>query len=235
MIQIYRVKEGINYNPEDSNYDLFKLAMRCSSKRLFPNVSFIDAPFNLQYYKPGHPETEIGYMGCRTRVIGNVYDPSREIVNGRGNLSFTSINLPMLAIESNGDVDVFYKKLDYYMDLCVDQLLDRFEFQSHKKVKNFPFLMGQHTWIDSEKLGWEDEVGEVLKHGTLSVGFVGLSEALVALRGKHHAEDPESQKLGLEIIGHMRDRMDEESNARRLNFSLLATPKTVGTYGNLAA
>lgn len=240
-IQVFRVMDGVNYEPGDPNYDLFKLAIRCSSKRLFPNFGFVSAPFNLQYYKPGHPETEIAYMGCRTRVIGNVYDPSREIVNGRGNLSFTSINLPMLAIESKGDINVFYEKLDYYMNMCIDQLLDRFEFQSHKKVKNFPFLMGQHTWIDSEKLGWEDEVGEVLKHGSLSVGFVGLSEALVSLTGKHHGEDPEIQKLGLEIIGHMRDRMDKESDLRGLNFGLLATPaeslcgsalrKTVKKYG----
>lgn len=240
-IQILRVMPGVNYNPEDPNYDLFKLAIRCSCKRLFPNFSFQNAPFNLQYYKPGHPETEIAYMGCRTRVIGNTYDPSREISNGRGNLSFTSINLPMIAIESNHNIDTFYKKLDTLIDLCVDQLLDRFEFQYHKKVKNFPFLMGQHTWIDSEKLGWEDEVGDVIKHGTLSVGFIGLSEALVALTGKHHAEDPKIQELGLEIVTHMRKRMDDESVKRNLNFSLLATPaeslcgtalkKTIKKYG----
>lgn len=223
-IQIFRVKEGVNYNPEDVNYDLFKLAIRCSAKRLFPNFSFVDAPFNLQYYKEGHPETEIAYMGCRTRVIGNVVDPEREICNGRGNLSFTSINLPRLAIESKGDIDLFFKKLDNMVDLCIDQLLERFEQQCKKKVKNAPFLMGQGVWIDSDNLDWEDEVREVLKHGTLSMGFIGLAETLKSLIGKHHGESEEAQKLGLKIIGHLRERMDEESQKRKLNFTLLATP-----------
>ena len=223
-IQIFRVKEGVNYNPGEPNYDLFKLAIRCSAKRLFPNFSFIDAPFNLQYYKPGHPETEIAYMGCRTRVIGNVYDPDREICNNRGNLSFTTINLPRLGIKAKGNIKLFYENLDIMMDLAVDQLLERFEFQCHKKVKNFPFLMGQGVWMDSENLDFEDELGEVLKHGTLSVGFIGLAETLKILIGKHHGESQEAQKLGLEIIKHMRDRMDEESKKRGLNFSLLATP-----------
>lgn len=223
-IQIFRVKEGVNYNPEDVNYDLFKLAIRCSAKRLFPNFSFVDAPFNLQYYKEGHPETEIAYMGCRTRVIGNVVDPEREICNGRGNLSFTSINLPRLAIESKGDIDLFFKKLDNMVDLCIDQLLERFEQQCKKKVKNAPFLMGQGVWIDSDNLDWEDEVREVLKHGTLSMGFIGLAETLKSLIGKHHGESEEAQKLGLKIIGHLRERMDEESQKCKLNFTLLATP-----------
>lgn len=223
-IQIFRVKEGINYNPEDVNYDLFKLAIRCSAKRLFPNFSFVDAPFNLQYYKEGHPETEIAYMGCRTRVIGNVVDPEREICNGRGNLSFTSINLPRLAIESKGDIDLFFKKLDNMVDLCIDQLLERFEQQCKKKVKNAPFLMGQGVWIDSDNLDWEDEVREVLKHGTLSMGFIGLAETLKSLIGKHHGESEEAQELGLKIVGHLRERMDEESQKRKLNFTLLATP-----------
>lgn len=223
-IQIFRVKDGVNYNPGEPNYDLFQLAIRCSAKRLFPNFSFIDAPFNLQYYKEGHPETEIAYMGCRTRVIGNVVDPEREICNGRGNLSFTSINLPRLAIESKGDIDLFFKKLDNMVNLCIDQLLERFEQQCKKKVKNAPFLMGQGVWIDSDNLDWEDEVREVLKHGTLSMGFIGLAETLKSLIGKHHGESEEAQKLGLKIVGHLRERMDEESQKRKLNFTLLATP-----------
>lgn len=223
-IQIFRVKEGVNYNPGDPNYDLFQLAIRCSAKRLFPNFSFLDAPFNLQYYKPGHPETEIAYMGCRTRVIGNGYDPSREICNGRGNLSFTSINLPRLAIKAKGDLNQFFESLDRMMDLCVDQLLERFEIQCRKRVKNFPFLMGQGVWLDSEKLEWNDEVREVLKHGTLSVGFIGLAETLKCLIGEHHGESEKAQILGLEIVGHMRKRMEDESAKRGLNFSLLATP-----------
>ena len=223
-IQIFRVKEGVNYNPGEPNYDLFQLAMRCSAKRLFPNFSFIDAPFNLQYYRPGHPETEIAYMGCRTRVIGNVYDPSREICNGRGNLSFTTINLPRLAIKARGDLDAFFEGLDRMLDLCVDQLLERFEIQCRKHVYNYPFLMGQGVWLDSDKLEWDDEVREVLKHGTLSVGFIGLAETLKALIGVHHGESEKAQVLGLEIISHMRARMDRESDKRGLNFSLLATP-----------
>ena len=223
-IHIFKVKEGINYNPGDPNYDLFQLACKVSAKRLFPNFSFLDAPYNLKYYKPGHPETEIAYMGCRTRVIGNVYDPSREIVNGRGNLSFTSVNLPRLGLKHRQDVDGFFEELDKIIDLVIDQLLDRFEIQARKKVKNFPFLMGQGVWVDSEKLGPEDEVREVLKHGTLSMGFIGLAECLKALIGKHHGESEEAQKLGLRMIGHMRKRMDEASKDHQLNFSLFATP-----------
>ncbi len=223
-IHIFKVKEGVNYNKEDPNYDLFKLAMRVSAKRMFPNFSFIDAPFNLQYYKEGDYNTEIAYMGCRTRVIGNNYDKSREIVTGRGNLSFTTINLPRLGIESEKNIDLFYKKLDGMMNLVFDQLLSRFEIQCRKKVKNYPFLMGQGVWIDSEKLSEDDKVGEILKHGTLSVGFIGLAECLVALLGVHHGESEEAQKLGIEIISHMRARVDKKCEETGLNFSLLATP-----------
>ena len=223
-IHIFKVKDGVNYNPTDPNYDLFKLACRVSAKRLFPNFSFVDAPFNLQYYKEGNPDTEIAYMGCRTRVIGNNFDPSREIVTGRGNLSFTSINLPRLAINAKGNVGTFFDSLDDMMELCIEQLLHRFKIQASKKVKNYPFLMGQGVWIDSDKLGINDEVGEVLKHGTLSVGFIGLAECLKSLIGKHHGESEEARELGLEIITRMRERMDEESKRTGLNFSLLATP-----------
>lgn len=223
-IQIFKVKEGVNYNPGDPNYDLFKLACQVSAKRLFPNFSFIDAPFNRQYYKEGQPETEIAYMGCRTRVIANAYDPSREIVTGRGNLSFTSINLPRLAILSNGSVEEFYKRLDEMIGLCIEQLRDRFEIQCRKKVRNFPFLMGDGIWLDSDTLGPDDEVREVLKHGTLTIGFIGLAETLKALVGKHHGESEEAQELGLSIVGHMRKRMDEAAGKYRLNFSLIATP-----------
>ena len=223
-IQIFKVKEGVSYNKEDPNYDLFQLAIRVSAKRLFPNFSFIDAPFNLQYYKPNHPETEIAYMGCRTRVIGNNFDTDREIVNGRGNLSFTSINLPRLGIEAKGNIETFYRLLDEKIDLVVRQLLHRFHIQCGKKVYNYPFLMGQGVWIDSEKLQAQDSIAEVLKHGTLSVGFIGLAETLKALTGKHHGESPQSQKLGLEIVSYMRKRMDDMSAKTSLNFSLLATP-----------
>jgi len=223
-IQIFKVKEGVNYNPEDPNYDLFKLACKVSAKRLFPNFSFLDAPFNKQYYIEGKPETECAYMGCRTRVIGNVYDPTREIVFGRGNLSFTSINLPRLAIKAKGDVDLFFELLDNMIDLAMGQLMERFKIQSQKKVRNFPFLMGQGIWLDSEKLGPDDTIEEVIKHGTLTVGFIGLAECLKALIGVHHGESVEAQNLGLEIIGYMRKRMDEQARKTGLNWSVIATP-----------
>ncbi|MDR1621669.1 MAG: anaerobic ribonucleoside triphosphate reductase [Synergistaceae bacterium] len=236
-VSIFKVKEGVNYNPGDPNYDLFQLACRVSAKRLFPNFAFIDAPFNLKYYRPGRPETEIAYMGCRTRVIGNVADPSREIVSGRGNLSFTTINLPRLALKSGSEKNDpkngaarFYQLLDETIDLTVGQLLDRFETQAKKKVKNFPFLMGQGVWIDSRTLKRDDEIREVLKHGTLSLGFIGLAECLKALTGEHHGQSEAAQKLGLQIVGHMRRRMDEAGAKHKLNFTLLATPAE-GTAG----
>lgn len=223
-IQIFRVKEGVNYNPEDPNYDLFKLAMRVSAKRLFPNFAFIDAPFNLQYYKPGHPETEVAYMGCRTRVMGNVYDKTREVAPGRGNLSFTSINLPRLAIESKGEMLIFFDLLHEMLDKTMMQLLDRYEIQASRVARNFPFLMGEGVWMDSDKLGPDDEVREVLKHGTLSIGFCGLAECLVALIGKHHGESEEAQKLGLRIISYIRDYCDQKSQELGMNVTCLATP-----------
>ena len=223
-IHIFKVKEGINYNPEDPNYYLFKLACRVSAKRLFPNFSFIDAPFNIGYYKEGDYNTEIAYMGCRTRVIGNNFDKSREIVTGRGNLSFTSINLPRLGIKAGKDIVRFFELLEDEMNLVIAQLMYRYKIQAQKKVKNYPFLMGQGIWIDSDKLGPDDCVGEILKHGTLSMGFIGLAECLVALIGQHHGESEYAQELGYKIISRMRARMDEESEKTGLNFSLLATP-----------
>ncbi len=223
-VQIFKMKAGVSYNEGDPNYDLFKLAIKVSAKRLFPNFSNLDAPFNLQYYKPGDYNSEVAYMGCRTRVMGNVYDPEREVTCGRGNLSFTSINLPRLAILADHDTDKFFKLLDNTIDLVIRQLLHRLQIQSARKVANYPFLMGEGVWIDSDKLGWDDTIGEILKHGTLTTGFIGLAETLVALTGKHHGESEESQKLGLRIVQHMRDRMDEESKKTKLNFTLIATP-----------
>ena len=224
-IQIFKLKEGINYNKEDRNYDLFKLACKVSAKRLYPNFSNLDAPFNSKYYKEGNPNTEVAYMGCRTRVIGNVYDPSREIVTGRGNLSFTSINLPRIAIEAGKDnLEGFYDLINDRLELVVRQLDSRFKIQCNKIVKNFPFLMGQGVWLDSDKLETYDKVAEVLKHGTLSVGFIGLAEALKVLTGKHHGESKEAQKLGIEIISYMRRYLDNLSKERKMNYTLLATP-----------
>ncbi|QIB69362.1 anaerobic ribonucleoside triphosphate reductase [Aminipila butyrica] len=223
-IHIFKVKEGVNYNPGEPNYDLFKLACRVSAKRLFPNFSFIDAPFNRQFYKEGDPDTEVAYMGCRTRVMANAYDPERQVVGGRGNLSFTSINLPRMAIKANGNLDIFFEDLERKLQLVFDQLLERYYIQASKKVKNYPFLMGQGIWLDSGKLKPNDSVGEVLKHGTLTVGFIGLAECLKALIGSHHGETIEAQNLGLNIIGYMRKRCDEETKKTGFNYSLIATP-----------
>lgn len=223
-VQIFKVKEGVNYNEGDPNYDLFKLAMRVSAKRLFPNFSFIDAPFNLQYYKPGDYDSEVSYMGCRTRVMQNVYDPDRSVTCGRGNLSFTSINLPRIGIEAKGDLKEFYRILDERIDLVIEQLEHRFKIQCSKKAYNYPFLMGQGVWIDSEKLQPNDSVAEVLKHGTLTIGFIGLAETLKALTGKHHGESEESYRTGYDIIAYMRKRMDDMSQKTHLNWTLIATP-----------
>ena len=231
-ISIFKVKEGINYNPEDPNYDLFKRSMEVSAKRLFPNFTFIDAPFNLQYYKPGDYRTEIATMGCRTRVFGSCFPESDGIVTGRGNCSFTTINLVRIGIKhgiclgerKEADWSGFYKELDKKMDLVKDQLLERYDFQANQHVRNFPFLMGQGNWFGSEKLKPNDKLGSVIKHGTLSIGFIGLAETLKAMIGVHHGESDEAQELGLDIITHMRERCDDYTKKYKLNFSLLATP-----------
>ena len=223
-IHIFKVKEGVNYNETDPNYDLFRLSMRVSAKRLFPNYTFLDSPFNLQYYVPGRPETEVATMGCRTRVMGNVYDPSREISYSRGNLSFTSINLPRIAIESHGDEALFYEKLQAMLELVAQQLLDRFEIQASKHIYNYPFLMGQGIWLDSDQLTTHDDLREVLKHGTLSIGFIGLAETLTALYGHHHGEDEQWQEKGKQILSFMRKFCDDKSQELKMNFSLLGTP-----------
>ena len=229
-ISIFKVKEGVNFNPGDPNYDLFKLSCKVSAKRLFPNFSFMDSPYNKQYYK-GDYNTEVCYMGCRTRVIGNVADPSKAVTPGRGNLSFTSINLPRLGIkhgivngETKADMNGFFDELGSLMDDVRDQLLERFEIQCGKRIYNFPFLLEQGVWLDSEKLKPTDRLRKVLKHGTLSIGFIGLAECLKALTGKHHGESDDSEKLGIKIIKFMRKKCDEYSEKYNLNFTCLATP-----------
>ncbi len=231
-ISIFKVKEGVNYNPGDPNYDLFKRSMEVSAKRLFPNFVFIDAPFNLEGYVPGDYRTEIATMGCRTRVYGSIFPESDHITTGRGNCSFTTVNLVRLGIKhgialgerKEADWSGFYKDLDEKMDLVAAELLERYEFQANQHVRNFPFLMGERNWFGSEKLGWNDNLRDVIKHGTLSIGFIGLAECLVAMTGKHHGEDKESRELGLDIITHMRERCDMYMKKYHLNFSLLATP-----------
>lgn len=231
-VSIFKVKEGINYNKEDPNYDLFRLACKTSAKRLFPNFSFLDAPFNLPFYKKGEPKTEVGYMGCRTRVMSDVTDPNNQTTGGRGNLSFTSINLPRIAIKhgiclkerDKADMDGFYEELGNMMELVKDQLLERFEIQCNKRVYNFPFLLSQGVWTDGDKLKPTDRLRKILKHGSLTFGFIGLAETLTALIGKHHGESEEAQKLGLEIVGFMRNKANEYAEKYNLNFTLIATP-----------
>lgn len=229
-ISIFKVKEGVNYFEEDINYDLFKLAIKVSAKRLFPNFSFIDSPFNKQYYKEGNYNTEVTYMGCRTRVMGDINDPTKEEVVGRGNLSFTSINLVRLGIKhgilnnDRADMEAFYQELDHLLELTKEQLLERYAIQCSKSVSNFKFLLGQGVWKNSKNLKPKDNLHKVLKHGSLAFGFIGLAECLKALTGKHHAESETSQKLGLEIVKYMREKADAYSIEHKLNFSLIATP-----------
>ena len=229
-ISIFKVKEGVNYFKEDPSYDLFRLACRVSAKRLFPNFSFIDSSFNKPFYVAGDFSTEVGYMGCRTRVLANVCGP--QVTPGRGNLSFTSINLPRLGIKygialnerKKADMESFYKELDDIMDLVKNQLLQRFECQCSKSKRNFKFLLGSHVWLNSEKLEGSTKIRTVLKHGTLSIGFIGLAETLKALIGEHHGESDKAQKLGIEIVKHMREKCDEYTKEYNLNFTCLATP-----------
>jgi len=231
-VSIFKVKEGINYNPEDKNYDLFKLACRVSAKRLFPNFSFLDAPFNLSFYKEGDFRTEVGYMGCRTRVMADVTDLNNQTTGGRGNLSFTSLNLPRIGIKhgiclkerTKADMEGFYNELAEVMDLIKEQLLERFEIQCSKHTYNFPFLIEQGVWANGEKLGPNDRLRRILKHGTLTIGFIGLAETLKALIGEHHGESSKAQKLGLEIVEFMRKRCDGYAKDANLNITLIATP-----------
>lgn len=226
-VQIFKIKEGVNYNPEDPNYDLFQLAMRVSAERLFPNFSFMDAPYNAQYLKrdeDGHidPDTEVAYMGCRTRVMANVNGP--ETTSGRGNLSFTSVNLVRCALESKGSFDIFLKNVYDACTIARDQLLHRFEIQKHRHVYNYPFLMGNGVYLDSGDLEWDDEIESALVHGTLSIGFIGLAEAMFCIFGQHHGESDAVWKHAFDTVRFMRDFCDRESEEHRLNFSLLATP-----------
>jgi len=214
---IFKIKQDINFEPEDPNYDLFQLSLRVACKRLQPNYSFQDASFNAPYR-----DVEVAYMGCRTRVIANINGEA--VSNGRGNLSFTSINLPRLGIRANGDLTSFWQYLDEAINLTIKQLVSRYDVQKRFKVRDFPFLMGQKLYMDSEDLNSTDTVEKAICHGTLSMGFIGLAECLVALTGKHHGQSQEAQSLGLAIVSYIRRRCDEATKKYKLNFTLLATP-----------
>lgn len=212
---VFRVKKGVNFNPGDPNYDLFKLALEVASHRMNPTFSFMDSSFNKPY------GDEVSYMGCRTRTIGNLHGP--EISAGRGNIAPVSINLPRLALSTRSE-DLFFVELDRLIRLAARQLLHRFEILSQLQVKDLPFLMGQRLYMHSDKLGPDDPIREAIKNGTLAIGFIGLAEALIALTGRHHGEDEGAQELGLKIVSHMRKRVDQFCKEYELNFVLYATP-----------
>jgi ribonucleoside-triphosphate reductase len=191
--------------------------MKVACKRLFPSYSFQDSSFN----KPFRDE-EVAYMGCRTRVIANVNGAA--VTDGRGNLSFTSVNLPRIGIRAGKDMARFWRYLDELMDSAIEQLLTRYDLQRKLKVRDFPFLMGQRLYVESDGLKNEDPIEQAIKNGTLAIGFIGLAECLTAMTGKHHGESPDSQALGISVISHMRRKCDEASQKYKLNFTLLATP-----------
>ena len=228
-ISIFKVKEGVNYNSKDQNYDLLQLACKVASKKELPHFSFLDASFNTKFYNSTNYHTEVAYMGQNARVVENIIDSNKTIIPGRGVLCSTTINLPRLGIKHGNisnektNVDNFFVELEEKLDLVKDQLLERFEVQCKKQVSNFPFLLGQGIWLDSEKLKKVDNLKRVLKHGTLTIGFIGLAECLKALTGKHHGESKQAQELGIKIVEVMRKKCNEYSQKYNLNFTLIAT------------
>ena len=214
---IFKVRDGVNRKPGNPNYDLFKLAIKVTAHRMNPTYCFMDTTFNKEY-------KTVDYMGCRTRVVSNVNDQEQSGV-GRGNLFFVTINLPRLGIMANKDINKFFELLDEKIDLCERHLMNRYEYViSHLKVKDMPFVMGQHLYKGSENLRPLDSIEQAVRHGTLSMGFIGLAECLKALVGYTHDENEDALKLGLKIISRMREAMDEMTRKTHLNFSLFGTP-----------
>ncbi len=229
-ISVFQLKSGVNYNPEDPNYDLFQIACKVSARRLFPNFVNIDASYNIKYYKPGDYNSCVATMGCRTRVMANFNGPEQS--GSRGNFAFVTINLPKLALEAKGNVEEFFKLFDKYIQLSHDYILLRLKTIEKKHLYNYPFLMEQHVWLDSEKFSSEDTIAEVLKHATYSLGFCGLAECLVVLTGKHHGQSEAAQQLGLKIVGHLRHRTDQFAAEEKRNWTTFATPaeSTAGAF-----
>ena len=230
-IQIWKKKRGVNYLPEDRNFDLYQLACKVTARRFFPNFLNLDATFNQsEEWRADDPKRyvhEVATMGCRTRVFENRFGPKTSI--GRGNLSFSTINLVRLALECRREEEQeqrlgqFFAKLDEMLEITAQQLDDRFQFQKTAYTRQFPLLM-KSLWIGGDKLGASDTVESVINQGTLGIGFIGLAECLVALIGKHHGESEEAQELGLKIITYMRDRVNEFCDRYHHNYSVLATP-----------
>lgn len=246
-ISVMQLKAGVNYNPGDPGYDIFKKACKVSAKRLFPNFVNVDASYNIGYYDGKDYNTAAAAMGCRTKVMSNVNGPQQ--TGGRGNFAFTTLNLPKFALEAiecvkkelNTDdiekirplaIKKFYEIMDQYTAVSRHYLEKRYDVIAHKHVKNFPFLMGEGIYMGSEGLGAEDEIAPALKNCSISIGFCGLAECLKALTGKHHGESEESQKLGLEIIGHLRHSTDLLTEETHMNWSCFATPaeSTAGQF-----
>ena len=229
-ISVFQLKAGVNYNIDDPNYDLFRRACAVSAKRLFPNFVNLDAPYNLQYYKPGDYNSYVATMGCRTRVMSNVNGPEES--GSRGNFAFVTINLPKLALEAKGNLEEFWKLYDKYINICHDYILFRLHTIEEKHVYNYPFLMGQGVWMDSDKLKPTDQIKDVLKHASYSIGFCGLAECLVALIGKHHGQSEEAQELGLKIVKHLRERTDDYTKREKRNWTTFGTPaeSTAGQF-----
>lgn len=213
---IFKIKKGVNFNEGDPNYDLFQLTLRVASKRMNPTFLFMDSPFNAKF------GNEVSTMGCRTRVIDNRHGEA--VITGRGNLAFTTINLPRLAIKAKGNMEAFYRSIDEIMDLVAEQLYHRFKTQAKLRVKDLPFVMGQNLYLGSENLKECDSIEPAIKNGSLSIGFIGLAETLTALIGKHHGESEEAQNLGLEIIRYMSKRANGYGDKYDLNYSFFATP-----------
>lgn len=230
-IQIWKKKRGVSYLPEDRNYDLYKLACKVTARRFFPNFVNLDATYNQhEKWRADDPKRylyEVATMGCRTRVFENRYGEKTSV--GRGNLSFSTINLPRLGIEcmtiqdKQERIDTFFHKLDDLLEITARQLDDRFNFQKTAFAKQFPLLMSK-LWVGGEKLRPDDTIESVINQGTLGIGFIGLAECLIALTGKHHGESDEAQALGLKIIGHMRSRVNDFCERYQHNYSVLATP-----------
>lgn len=221
-IQIYKCKRGINQKEGDVNYDLFQKAIKCASRRLYPNFVSVDAPYNLQYYVEGNPNTEIATMGCRTRVIADRFGNNH--ISGKGNLAFSTINLVKLGLESDKNEVKFYESLEDKMRIALDGLLHRFEIQKRQPAKASDFMMREGVWEDGDTLEPGDKVGELLKHGTLSIGFLGLAESMKAIYGKHHAESEAVWRKAYDTIKFMRDWCDKKSEELDLNISLFSTP-----------
>lgn len=223
---IFKVKEGVNLNDKDKNHDLYLRALDIASRRGYPAFSILDATYNKKYFKPNNPDSEIAYNSTNMRVMENILDKDKEIASQRGNISYTTINLARIGIRNSREDDKnqkFYEELEEKLNLVKEQLLDRFEIQGNKKVYEFPFFAKQGIWLDSERAKDEDKVRKIIKQGNLTIGFIGLEECLIALTGKNRLQSKETQKLGLEIVRFMKEKVDEFSRKYNLNFALMGT------------